>query len=68
MQCNACILGTSGPATPSLGGEKDGTEEEGIFVADGREIRGTFRGPLGSKKANLTVRYFLGLDTGIREE
>ena len=32
---NACILGTSGPATPSLGGEeKDGTEEEGIFVVD----------------------------------
>ena len=37
-------------------GRKDGTEEEGIFVADGRaETEGTPRGPRGPKNLMISI-------------
>ena len=38
------------------GGERDGTEEEGIFVADVRaETEGTPRGPRGPKNLMISI-------------
>ena len=58
MNMSLSTMSMSGRGCVALGREeKDGTDEEGIFFADGgRDIRGT-RGP--KKKCNLCEEKFL---------